>query len=56
MDNSRYPELSSHFREKKYTAMEYKCSIIGCLINYAVYDKGTVFALPQDEEQKVKWI
>ena len=36
--------------------MGYKCSIIGCFTNYAGYDKRTVFALPQDEEQKVKWI
>ena len=31
MDNSRYLELSSYFRENKSTAMGYKCSIIGCL-------------------------
>ena len=33
-----------------------KCSIVGCFTNYAGYDRGTVFALPQDEDQQSKWI
>ena len=33
-----------------------KCSIVGCCTNYDNYDKGTVFPLPEDEEQRKKWI
>lgn len=33
-----------------------KCSIVGCYTNYVGYEKGTVFPLPEDEEQKTKWI
>ena len=33
-----------------------KCSVVGCFTNYAGYDRGTVFSLPQDEEQRMKWI
>ena len=33
-----------------------KCSIVGCFTSYAGYDKGTVFPLPQDSEQRKKWI
>lgn len=33
-----------------------KCSIVGCYTNYAGHDKGTVFPLPQDSDQRRIWI
>ena len=33
-----------------------KCSVIGCFTNYAGYDRGTVFPLPKDTDQRSKWI
>ena len=32
------------------------CSVIGCSTNYIAHEKGTVFRLPEDEEQKGKWL
>lgn len=33
-----------------------KCSVSGCKTNHVGGEKGTVFELPDDEEQKNKWI
>ena len=32
--------------------MVFKCSVVRCITNYDWYDKGEVFALPENEEQK----
>ena len=32
-----------------------KCSVNGCLTNYGGHDKGAMFGLPKDEEQRKKW-
>ena len=44
------PGIEEHLR------MVFKCSVVGCFTNYAGYDKGTVFRLPDDTEQRKKWI
>ena len=37
--------------------MVYKCSVIGCFTNYAGYERGTLFLLPQEDlEQRMKWL
>ena len=33
-----------------------KCSVTGCFTNYAGYDTGTVFPLPDDKKQKEQWL
>lgn len=33
-----------------------KCSVVGCFTNYEGYEKGTVFPLPEDKEQRQQWI
>ena len=33
-----------------------KCSVKGCFTNYDGHDKGTVFSLPDDANQRKKWI
>ena len=36
--------------------MANKCSVTGCFTNYARYDTGTVFPLPDDKKQKEQWL
>jgi len=36
--------------------MVFKCSVVGCFTNYDGYDRGAVFSLPEEEEQKKQWI
>lgn len=41
---------------KCFVKMVNKCSVIGCFTNYAGYDRGTVFKLPEDIQQRKQWI
>ena len=41
---------------KEFLTIVNKFSVNGCLTNYDGHDKGAMFGLPKDEEQRKKWI